>query len=143
MKAKSKRSMGHTLPEIQEIIDYEFLNQELDDYVKLDILYYELDRLEKTLKTKGTPYVFLDPEEAEITVQDGKRIYEGYVQWIQERMTEHASELPVPGESEPLDDLFNSVIDILWREDMHAMILLTLAQIVIVHGLERYFGEDN
>lgn len=143
MKAKSKRSMGHTLPEVQEIIDYEFLNQELDDYVKLDILYYELDRLEKTLKTKGTPYVFLDPEEAEITVQDGKRIYERYAQWIQEKLTEHASELPAPGESEPLDDLFNSLIDILWREDLHAMIILTLAQIVIVHGLEQYYGEDN
>ena len=143
MKAKSRRCMGHTLPEVQEIIDYEFLNQKLDDYVKLDILYYELDRLEKTLKTKGTPYVFLDPEEAEITVQDGKRIYEGYVQWIQEKLTEHASELPVPDESEPLDDLFNSMIDILWREDLHAMIILTLAQIVIVHGLEQYYGEDN
>ena len=143
MKEKSRRCMGHTLPEVQEIIDYEFLNQKLDDYVKLDILYYELDRLEKTLKTKGTPYVFLDPEEAEITVQDGKRIYEGYVQWIQEKLTEHASELPVPDESEPLDDLFNSMIDILWREDLHAMIILTLAQIVIVHGLEQYYGEDN
>ncbi len=143
MKAKSKGSMGHTLPEVQEIIDYEFLNQKLDDYIKLDILYYELDRLEKTLRTEGTPYVFLDPEVAEITVQDGKRIYEGYIQWIQEKLTEHASELPVPAESEPLDDLYNSLIDILWREDMHAMIILTLAQIVIVNGLEKYHREDN
>jgi hypothetical protein len=135
--------MRHTLPEVQEIIDYEFINQKLDDYVKLDILYYELDRLEKTLEIRGSPYVFLDPEEAEVTIQDGKRIFEGHIQWIQEKLSEHASELRLPDESEPLDDLFNSLIDILWREDLHAMIILTLAQIVIVQGLEQYYGENN
>jgi hypothetical protein len=143
MKVKSKRSMRHTLPEVQDIIDYEFLNQKLDDYVKLDILYYELDRLEKTLRIRGTPYVFLDPEEADITIQDGKRIFAGHMEWIGERLMDNASALSVPDDGEKLDDLFNSLIDILWREDVHAMIILTLAQILIVQGLEQYDGEDN
>lgn len=143
MKAESERSMRHALPEVQEIIDYEFLNQKLDDYVKLDILYYELDRLEKTLEVQGTPYVFLDPDEAEITVQDGKRRFEDHLGWISEVIIEHKTALPVPDESERLDDLYNSLIDLLWREDLHAMIILTLAQIVIVQGLDAYDGLNN
>jgi hypothetical protein len=135
--------MRHTLPQVQDIIDYEFLNQNLDDYVKLDILYYELDRLEKTLKIRGTPYVFLDPDEAEITIQDGKKIFAGHMGWIGERLMDNASDLSVPDDGDRLDDLYNSLIDILWRDDLHAMIILTLAQIVIVQGLEQYDGQDN
>lgn len=135
--------MRHALPEVQEIIDYEFLNQKLDDYVKLDILYYELDRLEKTLEIRGTPYVFLDPDEAEITVQDGKKRFEKYIDWISEVIVEHRTDLRKPDDSERLDGLFNSLIDVLWREDIHAMIILTLAQIVIVQGLDAYDGLNN
>ncbi len=135
--------MRHALPEVQEIIDYEFLNQKLDDYVKLDILYYELDRLEKTLEIRGTPYVFLDPDEAEVTVQDGKKRFEKYMDWISEAVTEHRTDLKIPDDSERLDDLFNSLIDLLWREDLHAMVILTLAQIVIVQGLDAYFVSNN
>jgi hypothetical protein len=130
------------LPEVQEIIDYEFLNQELDDYVKLDILYYELDRLEKTLEEKGTPFVFLDPDDAEVTVQDGKKRYQQHLAWMEERLMEKVSTLPDPGTSDTLDDLYNSLIDVLWREDLHAMIILTLAQIVIVRGLDLYTGQN-
>jgi hypothetical protein len=143
MKAKSKKSMRHTHQEVQDIIDYDFLNQELDDYIKLDILYYELDRLEKTLETLGTPYVFLDPDEAEITVQNGKRRFEEHAKWIRERLTDGHSALPNPGAGERLDDLYNSLIDVLWREDVHTMIILTLAQIVIVQGLDQYYGQNN
>ncbi len=135
--------MSHTLQEVQDIIDYEFLNQKLDDYVKLDILYFELDRLEKTLEVQGTPYVFLDPEEVEITVQEGKRRYEKYSDWIDETITKHRTTLPFPQGSERLDDLFNSVIDILWREDIHPMIILTLAQIAIVKSLDSYNELNN
>lgn len=135
--------MRHALPEVQDIIDYEFLNQKLDDYVKLDILYYELDRLEKTLEIRGTPYVFLDPDEAEITVQDGKKRFEDHMDWISDVIVEHKPDLPVPDDSERLDDLFNSLIDLLWREDLHAMVILTLAQIVIVQGLDAYVGLNN
>ena len=135
--------MRHALPEVQQIIDYEFLNQKLDDYVKLDILYYELDRLEKTLEIRGTPFVFLDPEEADITVQDGKKRFETYNSWISEVIQEHKTDLPTPDESERLDDLFNCLIDVMWREDLHAMVILTLAQIVIVQGLDAYDGLNN
>jgi hypothetical protein len=135
--------MRHTQPEVQDIIDYEFLNQDLDDYVKLDILYYELDRLDKTLKIRGTAYVFLDPEEADVTVQDGKRTFAGHMEWIGERLMDNSSALSVPEDGERLDDLFNSLIDVLWKEDLHPMIILTLAQIVIVQGLEQYDGQDN
>jgi hypothetical protein len=143
MKAKSEKSMRHRLPEVQDIIDYEFLNQKLDDYVKLDILFYELDRLDKTVKIRGTPFVFLDPEEADITTNDGKRIFAGHMEWIGQRLMDNASALSVPEDGERLDDLFNSLIDILWKEDLHPMIILTLAQIVIVQGLERYHEQDN
>ncbi len=132
--------MRHELPEVQDIIDYDFLNQSLDDYVKLDILYYELDRLEKTLEIRGSPYVFLDPEEAEITVQEGKKRFEKYQGWIAEKVSECKDDLPVPDDDERFDDLYNSLIDVLWREDLEAMIVLTLAQIVIVQGLETYSG---
>ncbi|MCK4444396.1 MAG: hypothetical protein KAW09_07620 [Thermoplasmata archaeon] len=135
--------MSHTLPEVQEIIDYNFLNQKLDNHVKLDILYFELDRLEKTLEVRGTPFVFLDPDEVEITVQNGKRRYEEYSGWIAETIAKHRTTLPLPEELDKLDDLFNSLIDILWREDLHAMIILTLAQIVIVKGMDSYSRPNN
>lgn len=131
------------LPEVQDIIDYEFINQDIDNYVKLDILFYELDRLEKTLKVSGTPYVFLDPDEADISVTDGKREFEKYSDWITEKISENRADLPVPEESDKLDDLYNSLIDVLWRDDLHATVILTLAQIVIVRGLDAYCEENN
>lgn len=143
MKAKSEHRMRHELPEVQEIIDYEFLNQNLDNYVKLDILFYELDRLEKTVEMRGSPYVFLDPEEAEITVHEGRKRFEKYLGWITEKVSECKDNLPVPDDDGRLDDLYNSLIDVLWREDIEAMVVLTLAQIVIVQGLETYSGVDT
>lgn len=143
MKAKSERRMYHSLPEVQEIIDYEFINQELDVPVKLDILFYELDRVEKTLEMKGDPYVFLDPEEAKLSIENGRRKFEEHTGWIGERLSEGEVASSVPEDSERLDDLYNFLIDILWREDIHAMIILTLAQIVIVQGLDHYFQPNN
>ncbi|MFQ6060998.1 MAG: hypothetical protein ACE5KV_06880 [Thermoplasmata archaeon] len=144
MKVKFEGKMCHMLPEVQEIIDYEFLNQKLDVPVKLDILFYELDRVEKTLELKGTPFVFLDPSEAKVSIENGRRKFERHVGWIKERLSgeEVVSSIPKE-ESERLDDLYNFLIDILWREDIHAMIILTLAQIVIVQGLEHYCHTNN
>ncbi len=143
MKAKSRRRMHHMHPEVQDIIDYEFINQDIDNYVKLDILFYELDRVEKTLEASGTPYVFIDPEEAAISVENGRRRFEGYRDWITEKISENRADLPVPEEFDKLDDLYNSLVDVLWRDDLHATVILTLAQIVIVRGLDAYCEQNN
>lgn len=128
--------MCNMLPEVQEIIDYGFLNQKLDDSVKLDILFYELDRVERTLEARGTPYVFLDPKEAGISVEGGRRRFERHAKWIRERLSDREVVTSIPRER--MDDLYDCLIGVLWREDMHTMIILTLAQIVIIQGLEEY-----
>jgi len=133
--------MCHMLPEVQEIIDYGFLNQKLDDRVKLDILFLELDRVERTLEARGTPYVFLDPEEAEISVEGGRKKFEKHAKWIRERLSDKEVVTSMPRER--MDDLYDRLIDVLWRGDMHAMIILTLAQIVIIQGLEEYCEHDT
>ncbi|UCD91921.1 MAG: hypothetical protein JSV43_06715 [Methanobacteriota archaeon] len=135
--------MSHMLPEVQNIIDYEFLNQDLDIPVKLDILFYELDRVEKTLEVKGNPYVFLDPDEAEISTENGRVKFQRHEEWIREKLSETEVASSVPDGSDSLDELYNFIIDTLWREDIHAMIILTLAQIVIVQGLDQYCQPNN
>lgn len=143
MKAKFERRMSHMLPEVQDIIDYEFLNQDLDVPIKLDILFYELDRVEKTLEMKGSPYVFLDPAEAEITKEDGKKRFREHEEWIKKKLSQEEVISSMPEESDTMDELYDFLIDILWRKDIHAMIILTLAQIVIVTGLDTYFQPNN
>jgi len=143
VEARFEKRMSHMLREVQDIIDYDFLNQKLDVPVKLDILFYELDRVEKTLEVEGTPYVFLDPAEADISPEGGRRKFQQHEKWIREKLSREEVTSSVPEESDTLNELYDFLIDSLWRDDIHAMIILTLAQIVIVKGLNRYCQPNN
>lgn len=45
-----------------------FIEQDIDDSIKLQMLFAELNRLERTMEIHGTPFVFVDDEKIRFCV---------------------------------------------------------------------------
>lgn len=112
--------------------EFRFVEQEIDDSIKLQMLYAELNRLERTIEIHGNPYIFVDDEEIRFSPDAGVERFEGHRGWLKEILCDDTL---ADEDSKGKLDTLRAVLDRLSSKETHPYILLILAQIVVISGV--------
>ncbi|MFQ6128460.1 MAG: hypothetical protein ACE5QW_06120 [Thermoplasmata archaeon] len=115
-----------------------FVEQEIDDNIKLQILFAELNRLERTMEIHGNPYVFVDDEKVRFSIDSGKRRFENHRNRLKDILCGESWSNP---NSRDRCELLRSILDRISYMNVHPYILLILAQIIAVNGLESFCSD--
>lgn len=117
----------------ERFVEFDFVEQDLEDSVKLEMLYAELNRLERTMELHGTPYVFVDDDAVRFSPEIGKERFEDHREWLQSLVCPNAmDEVKGRNRKEALRAILNRISE----KNLHPYILLILAEIVVISGLE-------
>lgn len=122
-------------PDFENFPEFRFVEQDIDDSLKLQMLFAELNRLERTIEIHGSPYIFVDDEEVRFSPETGKERFEDHRSWLKRLVCRNS--LADWGSGERLDNL-RAILDRISLKDIHPYVLLILAQIVVVSGLDSF-----
>ncbi|MFQ6107725.1 MAG: hypothetical protein ACE5QF_09130 [Thermoplasmata archaeon] len=111
--------------------EFEFVNQDIDDDIKLQMLFAELHRVERTLEIHGSPYVFVEDENVRFSVDSGKKRFENHRAWLQETICSESWDNTI---SCNRMELLRTILDLISLRDIHPYVVLILAQIVTLRG---------
>ena len=115
--------------------EFGFVEQDLEDSIKLEMLYAELNRLERTMEMHGTPYVFVDDDAVRFSPEVGKERFEGHRGWLQSLVCPKTVE-EVKGRDRK--ETLRTILGRISEKDLHPYVLLILAEIVVISGLESF-----
>lgn len=118
--------------------EFEFVDQDIDDDIKLQMLFAELNRLERTIEIHGHPFVFVDDDEVRYSVDSGKERFEVHRRWLEDLLCEKSWSSP---NSTSRRELLRSVLNRIQQRNVHPYILLILAEIVVVGGIKSFCAE--
>jgi hypothetical protein len=111
---------------------YEF---RADTDIKVQMLFVELDRVEKTIELCGSPYEFVNGGDSRFTIEGGKERFLHHAPWLRESICGHVSPA-CEGE-----ELYNCIMEQIKDSDLHDRTIWVLAHILALKGLERFCAE--
>lgn len=104
--------------------------------VKLQMLFLELDRVEKTIELTGTPYRFVGDEDRLFTIEAGAERYSRHSVWLRDSICGHVDP-QCEGE-----DLYDCVLDQIRDTDLHDRTIWVLAHILALQGIGTLCAEE-
>jgi len=122
--------------------DTDLLQFDIPKELKLDMLFLELDRVGRTIELKGTPYVYLEFEDRDLSVQRGVMRFRQKESWLKERICPDAVLLALEQSALSIESVFDAIMRLIEREDIHRRELWILAHILLIMGLKEFCKES-
>jgi hypothetical protein len=122
-------------PDFESFSEFGFVEQDIDDDIKLRMLFAELNRLETTIEIHGSPYIFVDDEAVRFSPEAGKERFFGHREWLKDLVCQDS--MAVQNLEGRLDRL-RAILSRISHKEIHPYILLILAQIVVVTGISSF-----
>ncbi len=122
-------------PDFENFPEFRFVEQDIDDSLKLRMLFAELNRLERTIEIHGNPFIFVDDEEIRFSPEVGKERFEEHRGWLKYLVCRNS--LADQDSEGRLDDL-RAILSRISKKDIHPYVLLILAQIVVISGINTF-----
>ena len=115
--------------------EFRFVEQDIDDSLKLQMLFAELNRLERTIEIHGDPFIFVDDEKIRFSPEVGKERFEDHRGWLKQLVCRNSL---ADQDSEGRLDKLRAVLHRISQKEIHPYILLILAQIVVISGIDTF-----
>ena len=122
-------------PDFERFPEFRFVEQDIDDSIKLRMLFAELNRLETTIEIHGSPYVFVDDEDVRFSPNLGEERFEGHREWLKDLVCQDSM---AHQNLEGKLDKLRAVLNCITHKEIHPYVLLILAQIVVVTGIDAF-----
>jgi hypothetical protein len=122
-------------PDFENFSEFRFVEQDIDDDIKLRMLFAELNRLEMTIEIHGTPYIFVDDENVRFCPEAGEKRFEDHRGWLKELV---CTDSVLACHQEGKLDTLRAVLGRISHRENHPYVLLILAQIVVLSGINSF-----